>query len=365
MTTLDQVLSLVQQTLDDFDTPGVTASAIVRRAIRVARLRNDFDNLWWLELEMTCIGGDADKLRRAQELWPHYTNAEFQKRGDAVLSAFIERRQMRQFDVDGVPDRKATVCALPLPEIESRIAVLSKELERSVPTPGLHSVDLYFNEKQNFELRRLVNLNIEELVGVRERIQQRVYAFLSQTEQQLVYGQVNADIFERNRRYVGDRLAVIAPDVVEKFTAAYRRLSDGSVEARSHALSSCRRVLKSLADQLYPATNLSAVGLDGKEHKLTDDRYVARLWQYAFEQVGGRTAGKVVLAEVARLGTLIDRLYDLDSKGVHDDVSQDEVEQCAIQTYLVVGDLLRLSDRYQVSITELEPTSSRPLDDVN
>lgn len=191
----------------------------------------------------------------------------------------------------------------------------------------------------------LLNANIEELIGVRERIRQRVYAFFSQTEQQLVYGQFNADIFERNRRYVDKRLAVIAPDIVEKFTAAYRRLADGNVESRSHALGSCRRILKSLADRLYPATNLSAVGLDGKEHKLTNDRYVARLWQFAFEQVGGRTAGRVILAEVERLGTLLDRLYDLDSKGVHDEVSQDEVEQCAIQTYLVVGDLLRVADK--------------------
>lgn len=154
MTVLDQALTLVQSALDDFDVPGVTASALLRRAIRIARLRNDFDNLWWLDLEMTCIGGDADKLRRAQELWPHYTAEEFKKRGSEVLDAFLERRQMRQFDKDGIPKQKATVCALPLPEIDSRIEVLSKELAMAVTPPGLHPLDLFINDKENFELRR-------------------------------------------------------------------------------------------------------------------------------------------------------------------------------------------------------------------
>jgi hypothetical protein len=42
-------------------------------------------------------------------------------------------------------------------------------------------------------------------------------------------------------------------------------------------------------------------------------------------------------------GNRVDALYDLASKGVHDEVSVEEVDQAVIQTYLLVGDLLRLA----------------------
>jgi hypothetical protein len=41
----------------------------------------------------------------------------------------------------------------------------------------------------------------------------------------------------------------------------------------------------------------------------------------------------------------MDRLYDLVSKGVHTDVTEFEVNQAVIQTYLLVGDILRLADQ--------------------
>ena len=40
----------------------------------------------------------------------------------------------------------------------------------------------------------------------------------------------------------------------------------------------------------------------------------------------------------------IDRLHDLSSKGVHADTSEFEVNQAVIQTYLLIGDILRLAD---------------------
>jgi hypothetical protein len=50
-------------------------------------------------------------------------------------------------------------------------------------------------------------------------------------------------------------------------------------------------------------------------------------------------------ASVQDLGNRLDRLYDLVNKGVHADISKFEVNQCVIQTYILIGDLIRILDR--------------------
>lgn len=184
----------------------------------------------------------------------------------------------------------------------------------------------------------------DEYSIVLRRIENRVHEFLSTTEKQLMYGQMNSDIFERNRQYVDARLRAIAPDALAKLVSVYRRLSEGDEEARSQALLSCRRILKSLADTLYPVPTQPVLGPDSRERALTEEKYISRLWQFVYERVKGKTAGDLLLAQVNDMGNRIDRLYDLSSKGVHVDTTEFEVDQAVIQTYLLIGDILRLAD---------------------
>lgn len=175
------------------------------------------------------------------------------------------------------------------------------------------------------------------------RISTRVHRFLSTTEQQLYLGQVNSDIFERNRQYVDRRLLEVAPEAAEQFTAAYKRLdSDEGTEALTHALTSCRRALKSLADRLYPATNNEVTGSDGKPRVLTGDKFISRLWQYLHDR--SSAGARLTQAQVNDLGNRLERLNELSSKGVHATVNADDAHQCVIQTYLLIGDILRVSD---------------------
>src|SRR5207302_1400562 len=98
-------------------------------------------------------------------------------------------------------------------EIEAEIASLESQIKTAVPPPGLHTLDLYHRDQTLSELRRIMTTKKDLLRAILERIRQRVHDFLTQTERELVYGQANADIFERNRQYVDARIRVIAPEV--------------------------------------------------------------------------------------------------------------------------------------------------------
>jgi hypothetical protein len=176
------------------------------------------------------------------------------------------------------------------------------------------------------------------------RITQRVHSYLSQVERQLVLGQLQSDVFEDNRRYVDDRLQKFAPEILEQIHIAYRRTREGTTEARSHALTSCRRALKTLADRLYPPRNEPVKGVDGKERVLNDSMYVARLWQFISESKAGSTAKKILADDIESLGKQIDRLNDLAGKGVHSEVTEFEVNMCVLSIYNVTGAMLRLLD---------------------
>ncbi len=174
------------------------------------------------------------------------------------------------------------------------------------------------------------------------RVRTRLYEGLLQAERELAFGQVNASVFDRNRQYVDGELRRLSTQVLGQFQSAYRRLDDADAESLSHALTSCRRILKTVADAVYPATGDIVRGGDGKERRMTDDAYVNRLLQFTAEQIGKHSTGTVLQATLDSLGQRLSALNSLASKGVHADVTRDEVDVCIIQTYLLVGDILRL-----------------------
>lgn len=49
-------------------------------------------------------------------------------------------------------------------------------------------------------------------------------------------------------------------------------------------------------------------------------------------------------AQLTDLGNRLDALNVAGSKGVHADVTGAEADQCIIQTYLLIGDFLRLAE---------------------
>jgi hypothetical protein len=144
-------------------------------------------------------------------------------------------------------------------------------------------------------------------------------------------------------------LTTISAPALEQFQTAYRRLKDGGDEDRAHALTSCRRVLKTLADELYPARSEPVTGSDGKSHVVNDAAFVNRLLQYVSETVGTHENGAVVQATLTDVDARLSALNDLASKGVHADATTYEVDTCVVQTYLVVADVLRIRERATIA----------------
>ncbi|MFC4052130.1 hypothetical protein ACFOY4_20800 [Actinomadura syzygii] len=328
-----QVLSLTQDALDNIDDPTVSLSAVLRKAIRVARMRNDYEDLARLGLEMDFRSTGVDTV--PLEYSPHFSKNEWKELVLQIVDAYIVERSLGS--------KKDNVFSGSVDDLEYRIQLLASERDTAKAPDGLTPIDLYMRDRDYAKVRGELSVTLIDLNAILQRIRQRVFSYLSKVEAQLLLGQYNSDIFERNRSYVDAELAKVCPSALEMFSSAYRRMNEEGAEARSQALTSCRRILKEIADNFYPSPSEKIVGMDGKLRKLNDSQFVARLWQFSFEKLRGSASGDLLKAAVESIGNRVDALNALSSKGVHDKVTQEEAEQCIIQTYLVAGDLLRLA----------------------
>jgi hypothetical protein len=60
--------------------------------------------------------------------------------------------------------------------------------------------------------------------------------------------------------------------------------------------------------------------------------------------MSNQASGQMNLAQLEDLGHRLDKAYDLACKGVHASISELEANQCVMQTYLLIADILRLTD---------------------
>lgn len=328
----EHLVALVKTALDNFEQTTLDGSA--RSALRVARLRGDADDAWMLLHDLRPTGG-SDRVRAADvyQLWPEDDPATVRERQRALLEQWIAERRTTLPQPLRAELGDRSVVAGSIVEIGRRVAALSQVAQGITDLKRRTVID-----------QRL--LMEDQALG---RIRHRVFSYLCRCERELGFGVSASSIFDRYRQRVDAHLAQLAPEVLEQLSAAYRRSHEGDAEARSHALTSCRRILKSVADIVYPPGAEPVLGRDGKMHDVGPDRYLARIWQFLDRVTGrGETSRKLTTAALQDVGERVERLNDLASKGVHDQVTQEEVDLCVLHCFLLAGELLRLKAKLEL-----------------
>lgn len=352
MTIHAQALSIVQEGLRDHG--DIPLSQTLKKAIRVARLLHDYDNLWWLELELLDPRDEEAWKLHADRMKVHYSRDEYVEIGGRIIHLYSTERRSPTPQEDGSwKDLGGSFPAsvLDLEQATPGVVATAAGIE---PEGGILPPTERDIRRAKAVVENLARRLTHEYQVVLNRISMRVFTYLSETEQILLERRLSS-ILERTFELVEKKLETVAPDAVSQLRAAHRRLSEGDSEAHSHALTSCRRLLKTLADLVYPASAEEVVGADGTPRVLTESMYIARLWQFASDRVGSHKSGKLLMEAVNDVGRRIDRLYDLASKGVHGSPTPDETEQCVVQTYFLVGDLLRLQEGNSSIVVEDVP----------
>lgn len=150
--------------------------------------------------------------------------------------------------------------------------------------------------------------------------------------------------FDLLKEAVDDKFLEIDPELAEQLMLAFRAISSDNKEEWSQALTTCRRLLESLADSLYPAHDDT---IDKRTFK--QNQYINRLWQFMREAIQSDTNRDLAKSHVDYLGSWLERNNKATNKGVHDEVTQLEATKFVFHIYLMLADLLEYLDDSVIS----------------
>jgi hypothetical protein len=177
------------------------------------------------------------------------------------------------------------------------------------------------------------------------KIKNTGYDYVLNINLQLKFENITESVFQRTKERVDKKLSEICPTAMKKFVAAYERLKSPNPEEWSQALSSCRNILKDFADYVFPAASTPYMCRDGRSLAVTNDKYKNRLLAFIDTQYTGNRR-KLLMTRLADLESRVHSLNDILSQGTHAEEGLDSVDVniCVIDTYLLIGSLLSLTN---------------------
>jgi hypothetical protein len=347
----ERISELTAQALDEFESTN-SVSALVRRAHRIASLRHDYAGQVWLALQLRDWGGTIKP--DCGELYDLYTKLI------ALLGASGGRQEYKKQTTKWeasheMLDPEGQIHGASVDQIETLVALIEQDYARMNTARDLSSADPDQLTDDRTNAQAQLVRTISSLRNILSKIRVEVHNYLVATEAELEAGRRDSVFFDQVHARINSLLNKYAPDAATKFVAAQERATAGDKESIAHAVTWCRRMIKSLADVLYRATNEDKIGCDGISRKMTGRAYKDRLLQYVQEKVGGHKSGDVLTAVISDLDARLKALDALAGKGVHGDRSLDDVHSCVLQTYLLAADLLAIAEDTSLLLTDEEP----------
>ena len=182
-----------------------------------------------------------------------------------------------------------------------------------------------------------------QLTKIEQGIRNCISEFLDTIILKLEFGEIPEQIFETIRNEVDNKMIELCPDAINKLISIYDNLKNKNPEYYSYVASSCRRIIKDLADVLFPAKKEPTI-IDEKEIRLDENRFINRIHQGLKERNNSKTTNdfnKDMLNYVMNFLISIQRYA---SKGDHSNFTKLDSIRCVIYTYLVLGDILHYYD---------------------
>ena len=328
---------LSAEILKDIELSQARLSVVVLKALRLARILNDFDVQQIFEWESGGYPRGVSGV--SSEVWSGGTIANRIFFGtDSTRDVpkplmYMESIEQMELTVEmGAPSLEAAQ--------DRNVAISSANQYQHVTVPSGNSM-----ERNN--IRSEMQIASERLASRRTFI----YSYAARKHYELRFAGVADDVFGRIRSMVDSTIGLTVPDAVKKLTAVYDNLRSDNPEDWANAAHSCRRVLQDLADAVFPAqaeTRTRKVNGKDIEIKLGADQYINRLVAYIEDSSESDRFSEIVGSHLGYIGDRLDALFGASQKGSHANVTKDEADRCVVYTYLLVGDILSLSTPHTI-----------------
>lgn len=176
-------------------------------------------------------------------------------------------------------------------------------------------------------------------------IREDAYNWALTTMIRIKYENRISSLWESYRAEVDGKLAEL--NLTNHLEALDRQLGSSNEQEWRSALYSCRNMLRDVADYLWRDPN-PTVQLPGRNGKMVDvavdkAKYITRLNAYLFYKLGSTDEIRLTRTEAELLGELVGRVNTVDNNA-HETTDKGLAESAALHTYMVIADLIRLTD---------------------
>jgi len=189
-------------------------------------------------------------------------------------------------------------------------------------------------------------------------VKKQAHEFASKLYNEVKFSDTVSNCFDILKIEIDDRLLDLNPEIAEQLMLAFKAVSSNKKEEWSHALTSCRRLLEGLADELFPASDEKVNG-----RVLKQTQYVNRLWAFMDKAIESDSNKDLAKAHIDLLGSWMEKTNKLTSKGVHASVTQIEATKTVFHTYLVIADILEYLEK-DTNKDEKPNINTASLDDI-
>ncbi len=312
---LNEARAVAKGLLDKMETNSLPIEACLLQAKRLARLIRDTDAQTWLDLE---IRGYPKKF-------------DYKCLGNCLPYA----------KAGGRITEGGTYYSHSLPWFEAACAADKGILEKADIKPSAGTT--YRMNLEHIEIVNDTKRNYLERVSLFSSIKASVHNYVSATLISIEFGDFAASIFDELRHEVDIFIREHCPESVEKLLAIAERMSETNAEAHAEALASCRRLLMSVADSVFPSSNKDWADKSGKKRKVREENYKNRILAFIESKIQSSTTVGLLENELEHLAARLDSVYDKSCKGVHADVSPNEARLTIIQAYIFIGEIARFT----------------------
>lgn len=309
--------------LDDLESASVPIDVILMKAKRLARLMRDSDAQRWLDLETSGYPSSFS----FSELGNCRKYAAASGRLNEAQSKFYTQ-SLPEFEANAESEHVLLVANKPTGSLSKAKDFLEKQATEALMATQLK---LQTAQKRNYAQSKSIFTSLKA----------GIHSYATDMHLALELGDVAQDIFEAARNEIDTFVRAHCPKAAEKLVAINERMADESSESRTAALTSCRRLLMTVADSLFPASDEGWTDSNGKVRKVGTDQYKNRLLACIDARHMSDGSMAIVESELEFLAARLDAIYEKTCKGVHVDVSLEEARLAVIHTYLFIGEVAR------------------------
>jgi len=170
-------------------------------------------------------------------------------------------------------------------------------------------------------------------------IKSKTHKFGTKLYNNLKYSKTSKYCFDVLRDTIDSKLLDIDAEIAEQLMVVFQSISSNKEEEWSQSLTTCRRIIKGVADKIFPPSKS-----DYKGRKVGKEQYINRIWCFFDKNIDSESNRELSKSHIDYFGSWIERINKISNKGVHSSISYIDAVKTVFHLYLMLADLLDFFD---------------------